>query len=90
MLERYIYIYIKRPFFFLEREDFELFFHIWVKKLKNQDRNEIFRQMSLTLTLTLDIPVCPMDVKELKTSWQYQGDLSAFHIGLRPYLEQQL
>ena len=36
------------------------------KKLKNQVRNEIFRQMSLTLTLPLDVPVRPMDAKGLK------------------------
>ena len=37
-----------------------------MKKLKNQARNEIFRQMSLTLTLPLDVPVRPMDAKGLK------------------------
>ena len=57
MLERYI----KRPFFF--REDFELFFI--VKKLENQVRNEIFKQMSLTSTLALDVLVRPMDAKGL-------------------------
>ena len=36
-----------------------------MKKLKNQVSNEIFRQMSLTLTLPLDVPVCPMDAKGL-------------------------
>ena len=35
--------------------------------MKNQVRNEIFRQMSLTLTLPLDVPVRPMDVKGLNT-----------------------
>ena len=60
MLERYI----KKPFIF--REDLELFFHIWVKKLKNQVRNEILRQMSLPLTSPLDVPVRPMDAKGLK------------------------
>ena len=35
------------------------------KTEKNQVRNEIFRQMSLTLTLPLDIPVHPMDAKRL-------------------------
>ena len=59
MLERYI----KRPFFFF-KEDFE-FFHMRVKKLKNQVRNKIFRQMSLTLTLPLDVPVRPMGAKGL-------------------------
>ena len=58
-------IYIKRPFFF--RENFELFFIYELKTLKNEVRNEIFRQMSLTSTLPLDIPVCPMDTKEIKT-----------------------
>ena len=48
MLERYIW----RPFF---RERFELFFQMNMKKLKNQARNEIFRQIPLTLTLMLDV-----------------------------------
>ena len=39
-----------------------------VKKLENQVRNEIFRQMSLTLTLALDVPVRPMDAKGAKLS----------------------
>ena len=56
--------YIRRPFFFLEKT--ELFFHIGVEKLENQVRNEIFRQMSLTSTLALDVPVRPMDAKGLK------------------------
>ena len=60
MLERYI----KRPFFFLGKT-LNFFFHIGVKKLENQVRNEIFRQMSLTLTLALDVPVRPMDSKGL-------------------------
>ena len=34
-----------------------------MEKLKNQLRNEIFRQISLTLTL--DVPVRPMDAKGL-------------------------
>ena len=58
MLERYI----KRPFFLEKTLNF---FHIRVKKLKNQVRNEIFRQMSLTLTLALGVPVRPMDAKGL-------------------------
>ena len=36
--------------------------------MKNQVRNEIFRQMSLTLTLPLDVPVRPMDAKGLTLS----------------------
>ena len=36
-----------------------------MKKLENQVRNEIFRQMSLTSTLALDVPVCPVDAKGL-------------------------
>ena len=40
-----------------------------VKKLENEVRNEIFRQMSLTSTLALDVPVRPMDAKELKGGW---------------------
>ena len=31
--------------------------------MKNEVRNEIFRQMFLTLTLPLDVPVRPMDAK---------------------------
>ena len=41
------------------------FFHIGVKKLVNQVINEIFRQMTITLTLALDVPVRPMDAKGL-------------------------
>ena len=52
-------------FFF--REDFELFFHIGVKKLVNQVINEIFRQLTLTLTLELDVRVHPMDAKGIST-----------------------
>ena len=37
--------------------------------MKNQVRNEIFRQMSLTLTLPLDVPVSPMDVKGLNANF---------------------
>ena len=43
MLKRYI-----RPFF---REGFELFFHINMKKLKNQAGNEMFRLNGLNLDL---------------------------------------
>ena len=52
-------------FFFFFREDFEPFFHIGVKKLVNQVINEIFRQMTITLTLALDVPVRPVDAKGL-------------------------
>ena len=45
--------------------------------MKNQVRNEIFRQMSLTLTLTLDVPVRPMDTKGLK--WAY------LHSAVKPF-----
>ena len=55
------------------------FFHIGVKKLVNQVRNEIFRQMTITITLTLalDVPVRPMDAKRLTGffnffSWFYE------------------
>ena len=42
-------IYIKRTFF---REGLEFFFfQINMKKMKNQATNEIFRQMTMTLTL---------------------------------------
>ena len=36
-----------------------------MKELKNQIGNEIFRQMSLALTLPLDVPVRPMDAEGL-------------------------
>ena len=36
-----------------------------MKKLENQIINEIFRQLTLTLTLEWDVPVRPMDVKGL-------------------------
>ena len=39
--------------------------YIKVKKLVNQVINEIFRQMTITLTLALDVPVRPMDAKGL-------------------------
>ena len=59
MLERDI----KRPFF--SEKTLNFFFHTWVKKLKNQIKNEIFRQKSLTLTLPLAMPASPMDAKGL-------------------------
>ena len=55
--------YIETLFF---RDDFELFFIYEWKKLKNQVRNEIFRQMSLTLTLPLDVTIRPLDAKGLR------------------------
>ena len=58
MLERCI----KRPFF-LEKTTF---FSYKSEKLVNQVINEIFRQLTLTLTLELDVPVRPMDAKWLK------------------------
>ena len=60
MLERYI----KRPFFLARILNF--LSNIGVKKLVNQVINEIFRQMAITLTLPLDVPVRPMDAKGLK------------------------
>ena len=36
-----------------------------MKKLVNQVINEIFKQMTITLTLPLDVPVRPMDAKGL-------------------------
>ena len=36
-----------------------------MKKLVNQVINEIFRQMTITVTLPLDVPVRPMDAKGL-------------------------
>ena len=38
-----------------------------MKKLVNQVINEIFRQMTLTLTLALGVAVRPMDAKGLST-----------------------
>ena len=51
--------------------------------MKNQVRNEIFRQMSLTLTLPLDIPVRPMDAKGLNGFWGFVVTLGHrnFHMG---------
>ena len=46
-----------------------------MKKLENQVRNEIFRQMSLTSTLALDVPVRPMDAKGLITPYGYAGEI---------------
>ena len=37
-----------------------------MKKLVNQVINEMFRQMTITLTLPLDVPVRPMDAKGLR------------------------
>ena len=37
-----------------------------MKKLANQVINEIFRHMTITLTLRFDVPVRPMDAKGLK------------------------
>ena len=49
-------IYLETFFFFREREWFELFScKHEKKKLKNQARNEICRQIPLTLTLMLDV-----------------------------------
>ena len=48
----------------LPPNNYELFSYI-SEKLENQVRNEIFRQMSLTLTLPLDVPVRPVDAKGL-------------------------
>ena len=48
MPERYI-----KETFFLEKT--LKFFSYLSEKLKNEVRNEIFRQMSLTLTLPLDV-----------------------------------
>ena len=58
MLERYI----KRPFFLEKGLNF---FSYKYEKMKNQVRKELFRQMTLTLTLMLDIPVRRMDAKGL-------------------------
>ena len=52
--------YIKRPFFFEKALNS---FHIGVKKLVNEVINEIFRQMTITLTLRLDVLVRSMDRK---------------------------
>ena len=55
---------ISRDLFF--REGFEVFFHINIKKMKNQARNEIFRQMTMTLTLFQKRYLRPIDVKGLR------------------------
>ena len=49
--------------FFLEKT--LNFFSYISEKTENQVRNEIFWQMSLTLTLPLDAPVRPIDAKGL-------------------------
>ena len=56
---------LSRDLFF--REDFELFLHINMKTLKNQARNEIFRKMTMTLTLIQNVYLRPMDAKGLRT-----------------------
>ena len=50
--------------------------------LKNQVRNEIFRQMSLTLTLTLplDVPVRPMNAKGLISTYFFIHSSSMSHL----------
>ena len=40
-----------------------------MKKLVNEVINEIFRQMTITMTLRLDVPVRPMDAKGLRDRW---------------------
>ena len=40
-----------------------------MKKLVNQVINEIFRQMTITLTLPLDVPVRPMEANGLKVNF---------------------
>ena len=60
-------------------EDFELFFHIGVKKLGNQVINEIFRQITIPFTLPLDVSVRPMDTKWLNKDFNFflsKGNLS--------------
>ena len=56
---------ISRDFFFF-REGFEgFFFHINIRKMKNQAKNEIFRQMTMTPDLVPKRNLCPMDAKGL-------------------------
>ena len=43
--------------------------------LKNQVKNELFRQMSLTLTLPLDVPVRRMDAKGLNLAVYFLANL---------------
>ena len=66
ILERYIKRLFFFFFFFFFWKRLRTFFHIEVKKLENPVRNEIFRQMSLTSTLALDVPVRPVDAKGLE------------------------
>ena len=40
-----------------------------MKKLVNEVINEIFRQMTITMTLRLDVLVRPMDAKGLRDRW---------------------
>ena len=51
-----------------------------MKKLENQIRNEIFRQMSLTSTLVLDALVRPMDTKGLSSKAFSVPSFSAIEI----------
>ena len=45
----------------------------------NQVINEIFRQMTITLTLPLDVPVRPMDAKGLIKQENNCGFLFKYH-----------
>ena len=56
--------------FFLEK-GLKFFFHINMKKMKNQARNEIFRQMTMTLTLIQNI---------IYVQWMRKGCLSKLHL----------
>ena len=60
MLERYI----KRPFFLQKTLNFLSYRS--EKKLVNQVINEIFRQMTITLTLRLDVRVRPNGRERVK------------------------
>ena len=59
MLERDI----KRPFSLEKTLNF--FFSYKSEKKTGKSSHEIFRQMTINLTLTLDVPVRPMDTKGL-------------------------
>ena len=70
MLERYI----KRPFF-LEK-GLKFFFYINMKKMKNQARNEIFRQMTMTLALIQNVIYVQRTRKGVKGNYSYvQGNI---------------
>ena len=59
-----------------------------MKKLVNQVINEIFRQMTITLTLALDVPVRPMDAKGLSECSNSAPNID--EIGRHVYVQAKL